>query len=328
MSLVHHQRLAGPAHVSIERLFDEVRRHLPEHWHARMAVCPHLSQGILPRIGNMRAARRNRGEVNHIVGDVHYLAMALPCEGLVLTVHDCATLQRLKGVTREVFRQLWFVQPMKRARVVTTISHAMRKELHDWMGHLANDVRVVPNCVRTEFVRVEKSFNPEAPVVLQVGTGWNKNVERVAESLRGTSCRLDIIGALSDIQRRSIELTGTVFRELGRLTDEQVMEAYQQCDILVFASIYEGFGLPILEAQATGRPVVTSNYGAMAEAAGMGAILVDPRDAKAIRQAVIGLCENDHLRKDVVLAGFENLKKYQAEAVAAAYAAIYEECSR
>lgn len=327
MSLVHHQRLAGPAQVSIERLFDEIRQNLPEAWRARVSKCPHLSRGVLPRLANMRAARAQAGEVNHIVGDVHYLALSLPRDGLVLTIHDCATLSRLQGLAQWVFLQLWFARPMARARVVTTISETMRRELRDWLGGLADDVRVIPNCVRGEFVPDPKPFNQAAPVILQVGTGWNKNVERVAEALRGTTCRLEIVGTLSESQRNTIRSTGIAHRELGRVSDTEVLAAYQRCDIVVFASLYEGFGLPILEGQAMGRPVVTSNFGAMAEAAGSGALLVDPHDVRAMREAILGLCGNPALRGDLVAAGFENLKNYRAEAVAAAYAAIYNECS-
>jgi len=77
-------------------------------------------------------------------------------------------------------------------------------------------------------------------------------------------------------------------RELGRLTDAELVEAYRRCDMVVFASLYEGFGLPILEAQAMGRPVITSNFGAMREAAGDGALLVDPYSVESIRDAVCG----------------------------------------
>ena len=74
---------------------------------------------------------------------------------------------------------------------------------------------------------------------------------------------------------------------LGRLTDGELVEAYRRCDMVVFASLYEGFGLPILEAQAMGRPVITSNFRAMREAAGDGALLVDPYSVEAIRDAVL-----------------------------------------
>ena len=124
------------------------------------------------------------------------------------------------------------------------------------------------------------------PVVLQVGTGWNKNVERVAEALRGTACRLEIVGSLSETQRTALHGSGVPFRELGRVGDEELVAAYHRCDLLIFASVYEGFGMPIVEAQAVGRVVITSNCSSMPEAAGDGALLVDLWDELVLPRAV------------------------------------------
>jgi glycosyltransferase involved in cell wall biosynthesis len=93
--------------------------------------------------------------------------------------------------------------------------------------------------------------------------------------------------------------------------------------MVVFASLYEGFGLPILEAQAMGRPVITSNFGAMREAAGDGALLVDPYSVEAIREAVLRIKREPALREDLIAKGRENAERFRAEAVAARYAELY-----
>jgi glycosyltransferase involved in cell wall biosynthesis len=113
--------------------------------------------------------------------------------------------------------------------------------------------------------------------------------------------------------------------ELGRLTDEELVEAYRRCDMVVFASLYEGFGLPILEAQAMGRPVITSNFGAMREAAGDGALLVDPYSVEAIRDAVLRIKREPALREDLIAKGLRNAERFRAEAVAERYAEVYRE---
>jgi glycosyltransferase involved in cell wall biosynthesis len=326
--LVHHQRRPGPEHVSIERLFDGIRQNLPDPWHAEVALCPCPSRGIVARLRNMAEARKRAGKINHIVGDSHYLALGLPADGLVLTIHDCATLQRLRGAAREALRQLWFVQPMRRAVAVTTISHAIRDELRQWVGGLADKVRVIPNCVRSEFQPEPKAWPVREVVVLQVGTKWNKNVERVAEALAGTGCRLEIVGELSQAQREKVIATQTPFRELGRVSDVELLEAYRRSDLLVFASLYEGFGLPIIEAQALGRPVVTSNFGAMAEAAGPGAALVDPRDPAAIRREVLGILRSPGHRERLISEGFRNVGRYLPQVIASRYGCLYEEVAQ
>lgn len=324
-TVVHHQRLPQDNQISIERLFGEVRSRLPSPCRAEPATCPFPSKGLLPRLKNLRQARKLEADVHHIVGDVHYLAFSLPNDRTVLTIHDCAALNRLTGWKRVILRFFWFTGPMRRAAVVTTISETTKRELMRWVGSLAEKVVVIPNCVGSEFRVTPKAFDEQKPVCLQVGTKWNKNLERVAAGLRGTPWRLEIVGQMSVDQRSVLRESGIEFRELGRVSDAELVEAYQRCDLLIFASLYEGFGLPILEAQATGRPVITSNRSSMPEAAGDGALFVDPESVESIREAVEVILNEPTKREELVSKGFENVVKYRPEAIAARYAEVYEQ---
>ena len=331
MKVIHHERKQLASHFSIERLFAEIRKHMPADCEAVSCPAPEPSAGILPRLRNALHAARQRGDVHHVVGDSHYLAFGLPPDNTVLTIHDCAALARLSGWKRAVLKYFWFTGPMRRAAVVTTISQATKDELRKWVGPLADNVVVVPDCVGDEFIYDPKPFNEECPAVLQVGTKWNKNVERVMEAVRGTGCRLEIAGELSEKQRVSHGSTrmeedfseSLGLQELGRLTDAELVEAYRRCDVVVFASLYEGFGLPILEAQATGRPVITSDFGAMKEAAGDGALFVDPHSVESIRAGVMRVMREPRLREDLVRKGLANVERFRAAAVAERYAEVY-----
>lgn len=325
-TVLHHQRLPDQGHHSIERLFEGVRAVFGDEWQVRSSVSPYLSQGAIPRLRNLKAAAGENADLHHIVGDVHYLAFGLPGERLILTIHDCAALERLKGWRRELLRQLWFVRPMKRAAVVTTISETTKQELLRWVGNLADRVVVIPNSVRSEFKPAPKSFDESCPVILQVGTGWNKNVIGVARALMGISCRLEVVGQLDGFQCAALKASHVDYRELGRVSDDQLVEAYQRCDLVIFASYYEGFGLPILEAQAVGRLVITSNLSSMPEAAGNGALLVDPMDPQSIHRAVKSIISDAGLRDRLIRDGFENVALYRPEAVARRYEAIYQKC--
>lgn len=266
-----------------------------------------------------------RMAIHHITGDIHYLAIALPRNRTVLTIHDCATLDRLRGWRLRIFRAFWFTWPMRRAAVVTTISESSRAELRRHVGPLADGVRVVPDCVDPNLSPAPKNFHSEKPTCLQVGTGWNKNVERVAQALDGSGCRLKIVGELTEKQRSTLANLSLDWIELGRISDEDLREAYRCCDFLIFASLYEGFGLPILEAQATGRPVITSDRGAMLEVAGEGAIFVDPESAESIRSAVLRILSSAKERERLVMGGFVNVRRYSASAIAQRYSDIYGE---
>ena len=88
--------------------------------------------------------------------------------------------------------------------------------------------------------------------------------------------------------------------------------------------MYEGFGVPILEANALGRPVITSTTTAMPEVAGEGAVLVDPYKPEEIRQAVQRLIEDDAFRMDLVKKGYQNVQRFKPEMVAAKYEELYK----
>ena len=372
LKILHHERKRLESHFSIERLFAEIRRHMPADCEVTSCPAPHASKGVVRRVLNVRHASRQSADVHHIVGDSHYLAFGLPPEKTVLTIHDCGALNRLTGWKRALLKYFWFTGPMRRAAVVTTISQASKDEFRKWVGALADKVVVVPDCVFGEFTYDPKPFNEECPVVLQVGTKWNKNVERVLEAVRNTGCRLEVVGELSEKQKASHGLTRIkgrispggcaertghecsspetpgsrgaspnqddlrltnlklkttaglpVVRELGRLTDEELVAAYRRCDMVVFASLYEGFGMPILEAQAMGRPVITSNVGAMKEAAGDGALLVDPYSVEEIRAAILRIKREPTLREDLIAKGLRNAEKFRGAAIAERYAGLY-----
>ena len=137
--------------------------------------------------------------------------------------------------------------------------------------------------------------------------------------------KLHIVGNPSNFQKQLLKKNNITCQISSPLSDEEMRKAYIECDILVFPSIYEGFGLPIMEAQLTGRPVLTSNLSPMKEVAGQGAMLVDPYDPQSIRDGISKIIDDNQFRDQLVEAGFENVKRFDPELVAAQYAELYEE---
>jgi glycosyltransferase involved in cell wall biosynthesis len=160
---------------------------------------------------------------------------------------------------------------------------------------------------------------------LVVGTTPNKNLERVVEACHGLPLTLVILGQLHDVQKECLAGHGLHFEEISNVARQAVVQLYCDCDLVAFVSTYEGFGLPILEAQAVGRPVLTSNLAPMSDVAGEGALKVDPFDVAAIRGGLQSLLTQPELREVLVQKGFENVKKYSATAIAEQYAALYRE---
>ena len=109
----------------------------------------------------------------------------------------------------------------------------------------------------------------------------------------------------------------------SKLTEVEMQEAYATSDFLLFASTLEGFGMPIIEAQMVGLPVITSNIDPMREVAGSGALLCNPLETESIQEALLQLLQKESLQKQLIKAGQENHKRYSPALVAVELAALY-----
>ncbi|MGC9337945.1 MAG: glycosyltransferase, partial [Candidatus Cloacimonadia bacterium] len=328
MKVTYYQRKPLGNQYSIERVFEAVREALPEEVTYKVFLCPFQSKGIIRRMLNCLAAIFFQGDINHITGDVHYLALLLSKKKTVLTIHDCRSLNRLKGLRRKIFKLFWFDIPIKRSSIVTAISSFTKQELLEQVHCPEEKIIVVPDPVTKGFAFKPKRFNENNPVILQIGTGSNKNLERVVQACEGLDVTLDVVGKLTNEQKTLLEEKAIRYSNSYNLSDYEIKQKYENCDIVVFASIYEGFGMPILEAQATGRPVITSNIEPMKEVAGEGAYLVDPYDVQEIRQGISRICQDASLRKRIIKKGHDNIKYFTSMTIAKQYVDIYKKITK
>lgn len=321
--IVHFMRDRRPNVFSIERLYEDVRKALPSDCVAVEWICRNPSTGFWPRLRDAWSARKYQGDVNHVTGDTHYLTYFLDRRRTVLTVHDLVTIERAKSLKRFVLWFFWFWLPVMRSSIVVTVSEATRQALLKSVHCNPAKVIVINNPVSQEFQPVPKPFNDKCPRILQVGTRSNKNILRVAKALAGVSCKLVIIGTLTQDQVKTLNKNGIDYENHVGLSREALFDEYVKADMLIFASTYEGFGLPIIEANAVGRPVVTSKLSPMTEVAGDAASLVNPYDSSNIRAGVMRIINDPFYRESLVKAGFENALRFSAESVAESYAKVY-----
>lgn len=323
MEVVYFQRNSELA--SIRKVFDNVARNLGDPFRPRTVVSRYLSLGLFRRLYNIVEAALRQGDINHVTGDVHFLTFLMSRRKTVLTVHDCILLEETRGTKRWFAWFLWFWLPARRAAVLTTVSEHTKRELVRHGVCPPEKIRVVHNPLPAEFLPAPAEFRSERPVVLQIGTTPNKNLERLAEALDGLGCRLRIVGLPLPGQREALERHGIDYSTIHGCSDEQILDEYRGADLVSFASTYEGFGLPIIEAQAIGRPVVTSRIPPMTEVAGDGAAFVDPLDPRSIRAAIERILHDPEHRKELIAAGYENVKRFRPATVVAKYEAIYRE---
>jgi glycosyltransferase involved in cell wall biosynthesis len=199
---------------------------------------------------------------------------------LVVTVHDLAVLRHPEWFNRwtRTYSRIAVPRVVRAASRVIAVSEFTKSELVDLLHIDPDRVRVIPNAV-------EAAFTPDGPkaegdYVLAVGTlEPRKNLTRIAEAVDG---ELRVVGARG---WGGVEPPPNV-RWLPDVDDDELARLYRGARCLVYASLYEGFGIPVAEAIACGCPVVTTAGSPMAELARAEAVLVDPTDVRSIRDGI------------------------------------------
>lgn len=309
---------------SVERTFADVRSGLAAAGQpVAVRVNRFISKGIFPRLYDAIAARVAAREVNHVTGDVHYLCWFLPKNRTILTVLDCVGLHRLRGWRQFVFKLLWYRIPARRSRYITVISDFTREDLIRQIGIPGDKIHTIYLSISDEFAPFPRTFNTSCPRILIFATGPTKNIERIVAALKGVSCELVVVGFMNSSQRDAVANSGLTFENKESLNREAMLQVYRTVDLVVLASTFEGFGLPIIESQAIGRPVVTSNTCSMPEVAGCGACLVDPNVTESIRQGVLRIIQDSEYREDIVARGFQNVQRFRREEIVRQYQELY-----
>jgi glycosyltransferase involved in cell wall biosynthesis len=327
--IVHFQRRAVVGHFSIECLFESLRAVMHRQGcEVISAVAPYASKGLFPRVANVWWAWRHRSHVNHITGDVHFLALGLPPQRTILTIHDCFPLVRFTGFRRWFLRTFWFDLPIRRSAVITVISEETKQQLMRHVQLPQEKVIVIPDAAAEIFRPCPRPFHEECPTILHVGTGMNKNLPRLIEALHGIRCQLKIIGELDEKTKFQLRESRIQFQSAANLDEAAMYQEYCDADMVSFASTYEGFGMPIIEAQWVERPVVTSNCSSMPEIAGKGACFVDPFNVQSIRRGIMRVIDDSVYRAELIEEGRRNRERFSLEKVAGMYLELYERVTR
>ena len=291
-------------------------------------------------------ARRHKVDILHVPAFAP--PFRKPCK-VVVTVHDIAgrLFRNQIGVPSAFYWGQWLPFVIRRADRIIADSEHTKKDLMKYL-------RIKENMIRVVYPSGHETFSalvPEAKVgevkrtagihgryFLFVGTlEPRKNLGRILDAFKAVSATLRdhqlVIagskqfahGEYSEILARDHALASDRIVAPGYLNHESLNALYCGAEALIFPSLYEGFGIPILEAMASGCPVLTSSVTSTPEVAGEAAIFVDPCDTNAIAEAMKRLALQETLRSELRLKGFEQIKKFSWRKTARETIEVYKE---
>lgn len=280
-------------------------------------------------------ARRDGIDLFH--GPVNTLPFGLPVPGVV-TVHDLAFLRFPEQVTKRRYHYLKHMigSAVRRARMVLTPSEATRMDVIERFCLPPEKVRVTPLGVDDRYARsVGATDRPARPLVLTVGTlEPRKNLPRLiaASALLQDQIEHDLLlagpdGWLMDEIDQAIAVYPRQDRlqRIGFVDDETLGRLYGTASVVAIPSLYEGFGLPVLEAMSAGAPVLTSNVSSLPEVAGDAAVLVDPDSVESILAGLQSFIGDPKVQAEFAERGRRRAQQYTWERTASATVAAWKD---
>lgn len=312
--------------ISIGKTYSQIQQELGKKCDVEDLYLPSKDYKISSLIENIRIVNsklhENNYDIVHITGSEHYLIPFLKHKRIIVTVHDFGFYTQRKKSISLLLKNLLWIQTLRFAKCVICISNKTKMEAKK-LAHINDDrLKIVYEPVGKEFKFSQKNIEYEHPVILQVGTRPHKNMELVAKAISRSKYRLRIIGDLTEEQNTYLESLQIDYSSVSNITDSELVEEYQKCDLVCFVSKHEGFGMITLEAQATGRPVITSNIEPMIEVAGESAIHVDPYSVDDIKNGIEEIMENYNRYVDL---GCRNVKRFSMEKAAEEIFVLYKQ---
>ena len=262
--------------------------------------------------GNLLFCPTNTGPINY--------------KNKILTLHDAAVLSHPEWFSKyySTIRKIMIPKLINSSLKIITVSDFSKNHICDRLNIDETKIEVIHNGVDIEKFKpmgisnkVLKKYNLEKPFLLSVGSiEPRKNLKRIINSwmklpkIYRDEFDLIIIGKKNEKFRETFIQEDNSIKNLGYVSDDDLITLYSMAHIFLYPSLFEGFGLPILEAMSCGAPVITSNYSALPEVGGNSVLYVDPKNEDNIASKIAELLDNDDMQKDLKIKGIEQSKLF------------------
>lgn len=279
----------------------------------------------------------------------HCFHTAIPSKSsskTIITVHDIIPIL-YPNLTSEKKENKKYLENLKekcnRATIVITVSEYSKRDIIKYLEIDSKKIRVVSPGIELEdygkitieeINRIKEKYNLQKKFILFLGTLEPKknivNIIKGFERINIKNMELIIAGGKGWKYEEIFETYENSkyknnIKMLDYIPEEDKIALYKAAELFIFPSLYEGFGMPVLEAMATGTPVITSNISSLPEVAEDAAILVNPYDIVEIAKAIENVIKNDRLKKEMIEKGLKQARKFTWENSVKKLEKIYSE---
>lgn len=318
-------RRKNPRFFSIESVFNRILGAWPSADRPDTVELPELGVSFRNLRFLRHHRRRHAADLWHMTGDSTYVSVVLPGRKTIISIHDCGFFVRNRNLKTRLIKWILLDIPVWHAAHVHAISEKTKEEIVRLTRCKPDKIRVIANPVSPMLSYKPRPFRLDAPRLLFIGLTENKNFERACEAIAGLRCVLVIIGKPDPLQKEVLDRLGISHVIRHGLTETEMAAEYEDADIVYFPSLYEGFGLPVIEGFRAGRAVLTSDISPMRDISEGAACLVDPLMPASIREGLLRLIRESGYREALVRRGLVVAERYTPEAKAAEFQSFYRE---
>lgn len=328
MNITYFFRNYNPKGPSIENSFAPFISNISKQHHVEVYYVPYAGSNPINILKNIWFIHKNscKDGINHVTGDIHYGILGLLGRVSVLTIHDDAAIRAAhRGIYDKIYKWLfWIFLPILLSDDVWCISPSTLNDIKRYYNSKKLHV-VTHHSFSPSFHYVKHVFNDACPRILHIGTTERKNLEATLMALKGICCKLVVLKEMTPKQHKLANELHIDYENFYGIPENDVVKLYESSDIVVLPSSFEGFGMPIVEAQIVGIPVVTTNMEPMNWVAGDGAVLLEnPNNIEEYKKVIRHLIEDGALRDRIIEKGRTNSLRFSIERATQQCCTTYE----
>ncbi len=307
-----------------EHSIEELSYRLANYFNLDVICVPFQSTKIVNLIKNIKFIKTLSAPTYLITSPTEAYLLPFLHGKRIITYHDIGTLLSSRNLFYKLFKILIYLIPsLLFANCITFVSEQTKKEYKDFF-HIKDNKRlyVIYNPYNPIFNTGIKKQKNEIFTILHIGTAVRKNLKNVLLAIKDLNVKIIIVGILNEEQKRIIQQNALNYENYFDISTEELVSYYQKCDLITFPSSYEGFGMPVIEANAARVPIIAGDIEILHEVANNAALFVDGTNIIDIKNGIKKIMDSTELRNELINEGIKNCQRFSEQEIYNQYKAI------